>query len=96
MTKIDFNDIIADELTVQGLLTALIDLQDDTNTQLIRVKINPNSSEARNGLITQVRHSFESTNAIIDCLQRLNDGTLSNLNAMAAKSFVKDGGKECK
>lgn len=93
MTKLDFNDITADELTVQGLLTALIDLQEDTNTQLVKVKTNPNNTAARNSLITQVEHSFDSINAIIGCLQKLNDSTLNNLNIIADRRLNKDGDK---
>ncbi|WP_323075160.1 hypothetical protein [Limosilactobacillus reuteri] len=93
MAQIDLNDVLADELTVQGLLTALIDLQEDTNTQLVKVKTNPNNITARNGLITQVEHSFDSINAIIECLQRLNDSTLNNLNIIADRPLNKDGEK---
>lgn len=93
MAQIDLNDVIASELTAQGLLTALTDLQDDTNTQLVKVKGNPNSVSAVNSLATQVEHSFDAINAIIDCLQKLNDANISNLNIIADNLLSKDGDK---
>lgn len=94
MAQIDLNDVIASELTAQGLLTALNDLWGDIFPPLNTVEHNHYDKTAVNALINQLNHSNDSISAIIYCLEKINDSNIANLNNILHSQLQKGGDKQ--
>lgn len=92
--KIDINDLTADQLTIQGLITSLIDYQEQLRGFLLPCLERNATHNSLMRLVSTVNFQQDIIASLLDCVQRLNDSDIKALNELNHQ-LIKGGDHSC-
>lgn len=92
--KIDINDLTADQLTMQGLISSLIDYQEQLRGYLLPCLEKNVTHNKLIQLVSTVNFQQNIITSLLDCVQRLNDSDIEALNELNHQ-LIKGGEHSC-